>query len=121
MLQLSESATKAFNGVQTKLLQTNKLLADVNAKRQRREMEMSRASITLRDLQTLDANVATYEKVGRMFLLTDQEPLKQKLAAIVESAQVDLENYKKQVAFLSKQQTDYQNSIREIIMSQQRS
>src|SRR3989338_4556316 len=108
---------KAFNQLQTKLLNTNAKLSEIKGQITEKEFEENRAKITLREIDTLAPTAATYQRVGRMFVLTEQEELRQQLQATLEKSTQDLVTLRSQLQYTEHNLQDLQKNLQELFRS----
>ncbi|XP_017781489.1 PREDICTED: prefoldin subunit 1 [Nicrophorus vespilloides] len=106
---------KAFGELQQKYVETSQKLklSDLQIDTLRRAKQ--HASITERELSTLDSKTVMYEAVGRMFILTSSDDVKSNLKKKQDSAEEKIKNLENNKAYLERNLKEAENNIREMV------
>jgi chaperonin cofactor prefoldin len=102
---------------QSKLIQLNQKHQDLKDRVNAREFEDNKSKLTLRELDSLPPERATYKRVGRMFLLTPAPALRTELTSTIEKCGRDLAALRAQDEMLAAQIKTAQKTLQELMFT----
>jgi len=110
---------KAFVELQTKVQETNQKvrIADVQIDSLKKQIVHSR--LTDQEIESLGQGTRVYESVGRMFLLTDIDQVRNNLTVKMEKCNKKIENLQGNKEHLERTLQESQNNLREMIKLKQ--
>lgn len=106
---------QAFAELQVKAIETSKNLRVSDVLIENLKRRKQHASITEREISALDTNTKTYESVGRMFILTPINQVKEDLKKRQEQADASIKDLENNKAYLEKSLKDAENNLREMV------
>ncbi|XP_056631222.1 prefoldin subunit 1 [Diorhabda carinulata] len=121
MAKVDMELKKAFTELQEKQLETTQKLriADIQIESLKRTKQ--HASITEREISSLNEGTRTYESVGRMFLLTPIGMVKQNLKTKQSTAEEKIKVIENNKTYLENSLKEATNSLRELVQTKKES
>ncbi|CAG9841199.1 unnamed protein product [Diabrotica balteata] len=121
MAKVDMELKKAFTELQEKQIETTQKLriADIQIDNLRRNKQ--HASITEREIGTLDSGTKTYESVGRMFLLTPIDKVMVNLKTKQTTAEEKIKVIESNKTYLENSLKEATNSLRELVQTKKES
>eukprot|EP00699_Malawimonas_sp_californiana_P000679 EC714073.1.p2 GENE.EC714073.1~~EC714073.1.p2 ORF type:complete len:128 (+),score=29.38 EC714073.1:35-418(+) len=107
-------AQKTFNELRSKQADLGRQVQQIRAQIAGNEREKKRANLTLTEIDSLPKNTKTYASVGRMFLLSPREDVRQQLQKTFDSSSNELTALKKKAEYLEKQFTETTRNLQEL-------
>eukprot|EP01114_Cavostelium_apophysatum_P013230 TRINITY_DN3154_c0_g1_i1.p2 TRINITY_DN3154_c0_g1~~TRINITY_DN3154_c0_g1_i1.p2 ORF type:complete len:102 (+),score=23.30 TRINITY_DN3154_c0_g1_i1:189-494(+) len=98
------------------MMDTNRLLAQVNAKAQFLDRERRRNQLTLKEMEDVKDDTKTYKAIGKMFMLVPFKSVTTELTDSVKKFENDLTQLANQQKYLQNQIRECEKGIRELII-----
>ncbi|XP_017048980.1 prefoldin subunit 1 [Drosophila ficusphila] len=115
MAQMDIELKKAFTEMQINKLDTTKRINMINMKCEMLKTGKHKYQLTEKSTSKLDDDSRVYQSVGRMFLLTDVQNMREDLKAKQEKCDKAIELLEKKKEFLQKSLKDQEDGLRELV------
>ncbi|XP_075991161.1 prefoldin subunit 1 [Anticarsia gemmatalis] len=106
---------KAFMELQVKMVETSEKIQSIDLEVDMTRRAMQHVDVTRRELLLLPADTKTYEAIGRTFLLTDLEQIKESLSYRESNLTERISELTKNKAYLEKSLKESEDNIREMV------
>jgi len=110
---------KAFMELQGKMQETNQKLRIADVQVESLKKQIVHAQLTDKEIQSLGDSTRVYDSVGRMFLLTDIQQIRENLKAKVEKCNEKITSLQANKEYLERSMSESQNNLREMIKLKQ--
>ncbi|XP_018572127.1 prefoldin subunit 1 [Anoplophora glabripennis] len=121
MSKVDMELKKAFTELQEKQLETTQKLRLADMQIENLKRSKQHATITEREINALDEGTKTYESVGRMFLLTPVENVKENLKAKQNTAEEKIKVLENSKTYLENSLKEAADSLRELVQTKKES
>eukprot|EP00475_Leptophrys_vorax_P040218 TRINITY_DN74238_c0_g1_i1.p1 TRINITY_DN74238_c0_g1~~TRINITY_DN74238_c0_g1_i1.p1 ORF type:complete len:130 (-),score=17.09 TRINITY_DN74238_c0_g1_i1:303-692(-) len=111
----AEATREAFVELQGRLLETDSKLKQVLAQEQSHAADRYMASITLEEMEGLDAGVNVYQSIGRAFVLEPLDEVKAGEAAKIKQAEAAVAALQSSKAYLEKHLVEIQGNFKDLV------
>ncbi|ORY93166.1 Prefoldin [Syncephalastrum racemosum] len=116
MSALSDDAIrKVFVELQAKYVASQQQLNTVRARMQARQRDRKMAELTRRELDTLEPHTKTYKPVGKMFIQTPLNDMKQQFVKRIEDTDEAIKQLEKSEKYWDRAAQDAQGNLKDII------
>ncbi|KAK4876774.1 hypothetical protein RN001_009280 [Aquatica leii] len=115
MAKVDMELKKAFSELQLKAIETAQQLklADIQIDSLKRSKQ--HAALTEREISSLDTNTKTYDSVGRMFMLSPLNEIKENLKKKQTLAEDKIKTLENNKSYLDRSLKDSENNLREMV------
>ncbi|KAF2885541.1 hypothetical protein ILUMI_20609 [Ignelater luminosus] len=115
MAKVDMELKKAFSELQQKAIDTAQQLklADIQIENLKRTKQ--HAILTEREISSLEPNTKTYDSVGRMFVLTPLNEIRENLKKKQTTAEEKVKTLENNKAYLERSLKDAENNLREMV------
>ncbi|EDW11740.1 prefoldin subunit 1 [Drosophila mojavensis] len=115
MAQMDLELKKAFTEMQINKLETTKKISMIDMKCDMVKTGKQKYSLTEKSTSNLTDDTRVYMSVGRMFLLTDLDSMRNELKAKQDKCDKAIELLEKKKEFLQKSLKDQEDGLRELV------
>ncbi|TDG44864.1 hypothetical protein AWZ03_008672 [Drosophila navojoa] len=115
MAQMDLELKKAFTEMQINKLETTKKISMIDMKCDMVKTGKQKYSLTEKSTSNLTDDTKVYMSVGRMFLLTDLDSMRNELKAKQDKCDKAIELLEKKKEFLQKSLKDQEDGLRELV------
>ncbi|EDW88837.1 prefoldin subunit 1 [Drosophila yakuba] len=115
MAQMDQELKKAFTEMQINKLETTKKINMIDMKCDMVKTGKHKYQLTEKGTSSLSDDTRVYQSVGRMFLLTDVQNMREDLKAKQEKCDKAIELLEKKKEFLQKSLKDQEDGLRELV------
>ncbi|XP_039502211.1 prefoldin subunit 1 [Drosophila santomea] len=115
MAQMDKELKKAFTEMQINKLETTKKINMIDMKCDMVKTGKHKYQLTEKGTSSLSDDTRVYQSVGRMFLLTDVQNMREDLKAKQEKCDKAIELLEKKKEFLQKSLKDQEDGLRELV------
>jgi len=115
-MQVEITNTEAFAELQSKIIETNRILGQVLNKINICKQEKRRNELTINELETIPDTTKTYKAVGKMFLLASKPQIKTEIVNSIKKHDSELQMLANQQKYLENEIGDCEKSIKELIV-----
>ncbi|BFF93434.1 prefoldin subunit 1 [Drosophila madeirensis] len=115
MAQMDIQLKKAFTEMQINKLETTKKINMIDMKCDMVKTGKHKYLLTEKGTSNLDNDTRVYQSVGRMFLLTDVQNMREDLKSKQEKCEKAIELLEKKKEFLQKSLKDQEDGLRELV------
>ncbi|KAF5305629.1 hypothetical protein FQR65_LT07710 [Abscondita terminalis] len=115
MAKVDMELKKAFAELQQKAIETAQQLklADIQIESLKRSKQ--HASLTEREISSLDPSIKTYDSIGRMFMLSPLGEIKDNLKKKQSAAEDKIKTLENSKSYLERSLKDSENNLREMV------
>jgi len=117
-MQVQVSNREAFLELQSKLVDTSRLLSQVMSKLQFMERERRRSDLTLKELGEISPETKTYKAIGKMFLSSSSNSLQIELKTFIQKTEHEMQNLLNQQKYLENSLKECEKGIQELIVKE---
>ncbi|XP_023233669.1 prefoldin subunit 1 [Centruroides vittatus] len=111
---------KAFKELQQKMIETSQKLkmADLQIENLNRNIQHSKLTNT--EISSMPENTRMYLGIGRMFLLTDKDNIKDGLVKKVKTSEDKIKNLQNNKVYLERSLKESENNLREMVLQKKK-
>ncbi|EIE81549.1 hypothetical protein G6F46_001982 [Rhizopus delemar] len=116
MATLSDEAIrKVFVELQAKFIHSQQQVSTVKAQIQTKQRERKMAELTRRELDSLDPQTKTYKPIGKMFIQSPLNDMKQQYVDSISKTDEDINQLEKTQKYWERAASDAEGNLKDIL------